>query len=394
MIRALAEIVFWLGPAVTVYAYLAFPLVLSMATRRRVRQAPSEEDGAEPAVPVSVIIPAYNEERHIGARIENVLASDYPKDLLEILVVSDASSDRTDEIARGFATAGVRLLVQETRRGKTAGLNLAIPQARGEIVVFTDANASYPPDTIRTLVRYFRDPAVGLVSGFTKYTRGPSGEVGEATNAYTSLERTIKAAESLWGCCVGADGAIFGMRRSLYRPLRADDINDFALPLSVIEQGYRCLHAEDAYCSENPGHSLESEFRRQSRITNRTLRALWRRAHLLDPFRFPAFSFFLFSHKVTRFMAPVLLCASAGALAVLAPHGGFYGAAALIATAGALLAVAVRAAWPASVLAAWARPIRLLHVFVTMNLGMLHGWWKFLSGRAEVTWQHERVLTR
>ena len=377
--------IFWAGILGTVYAYAIFPAIATLlASWRPGRGARSVGAEQPPAVPVTIIIPAYNEEAALQAKIENVLGADYPPALLDVLVVSDASTDRTSEIARGFEPRGVRLIVQETRRGKTAGLNRAIGLARGEIVVFTDANAAYPPGTIRRLAGYFRDERVGLVSGYTRYTVTGTGEVAEATNAYTSLERAIKRAESAWGCCVGADGAIFAMRRSLYRTLREDDINDFVLPLSVVAQGYHCLLAEDAWCSENPGGSLESEFRRQSRITNRSLRAIWRHLFLLNPVRFPSFSFFLFSHKVMRFLTPALLVASAIALVPLAVSDELYAW-----MAAALAATAVLVYWFQQ-----SRLTRLVSVFVTMNLAMLHGWGKFLSGRAEVTWQHDRALSR
>jgi cellulose synthase/poly-beta-1,6-N-acetylglucosamine synthase-like glycosyltransferase len=392
--RTLLETIFWLGPALTVYVYVAFPLLMAFFARQRRIQS-DRDDRDVPATQVTVIVPAYNEERNIGARIRNLLASDYPPSLLDVIVVSDASTDGTTEIVRGFEADGVRLIAQERRSGKTAGLNRAVHIARGEIVVFTDANTSYPPATLRTLVNSFHEPTVGLVSGYTKYTVGETGEVAEATNAYSSLERTIKKAESRWGCCVGADGAIFAMRRSLYRTLRNDDINDLVLPLSVIDQGFRCVLADEAYCSENAGASLESEFRRQSRITNRSLRAIWRHVHLLNALQFPGFSFFLFSHKVARFLVPVFLLASAASLVLLARRDRFYLGCAVAAALAALLVAAVRA-WPELMSDGlrWNRPIRLLNVFVLMNLAMLHGWWKFLSGNAEVTWQHDRALSR
>ncbi len=386
--------IFWLGILCTLYAYAIFPALATMLSSLRRRSARGTSAPKRPTTPITIIIPAYNEESSLQAKIENVLATDYPQELLDVMVVSDGSTDRTDDIARSFEARGVRLLVQETRQGKTAGLNRALGVARGQVVVFTDANAAYERSTLGTLVRYFDDLRVGLVSGFTAYTVTGTGEVAEATNAYTSLERVIKRAESTWGCCVGADGAIFAMRRSLYRPLRDDDINDFVLPLSVIAQGYQCLLAEDAWCSENPGKSLESEFRRQSRITNRSLRAIGRHLRLLNPFRFPWFSFFFFSHKVVRFLAPVLLVASAAALVGLALVGGpAYQLLAVLLAVSALLVLAAATGGEAS----WMhgnRLMRMLSVFATMNLAMLHGWCKFLTGRTEVTWQHDRVLSR
>jgi cellulose synthase/poly-beta-1,6-N-acetylglucosamine synthase-like glycosyltransferase len=372
---------FWTGVLGTLYAYGGFPALatlLARASRRRHRG----QDAARPAV--TVIIPAYNEEAGIGAKIRNTLASDYPRHLLDVVVVSDASTDRTDHIARSFEREGVRLIVQPRRQGKTAGLNRAVDGARGAILVLTDANAAYAPDTLGNLVRYLDDPGIGLVSGYTRYRLTESGDVAEVTNAYTTLERLIKRAESVWGCCVGADGAIFAMRRSLYRRLRDDDINDFVLPLGVIDQGYACVFAEDAFCSESPGQNLESEFRRQSRITNRTLRALWRNAHLLNPFRFPAFAFFLFSHKVARFLVPIFLALSAVALILLAPSGGMY----LAAGAGALLTVV--AALASRGLSSPGRLLQFVNAFLTINMAVLDGWRKFLTGHGDVTWQPDR----
>jgi cellulose synthase/poly-beta-1,6-N-acetylglucosamine synthase-like glycosyltransferase len=395
MIQTLLEMALWSGPLVLLWVYLVFPLLITaFALMQRV--APEPERSERQTLPgVTVIIPAFNEERHIEARIRNVLASDYPRDLLDVIVVSDASTDGTNEIAAGFASDGIRLLVQPERRGKTAGLNVAMAHARGDIVVFTDANAEYPPRAIPTLVQHFENPTVGLVSGYTRYTRTASGQVADATNAYTALELAIKRAESHWGCCVGADGAIFAMRRSLYRPLRHDDINDLVLPLSVIGQGYRCLLAQRAFCSEDPGESVESEFRRQSRITNRSLRAIWRHAHLLNPVRYPMFSLCLFSHKVLRFLSPLCVVVSGVALVPLAAASAVYLNLAAAALAGGLVLLLAARLPGLGTSASWfGRPVHLIHMFCSMNLAILAGWWKFLTGNSEVTWQHHRALGR
>lgn len=378
---SLLAVMFWTGVFGTLYAYVGFPALVSLLRRANRPRHPGPA-GVRPAV--TVIIPAYNEEASIGAKLRNTLASDYPPHLLDVVVVSDASTDRTNDIAQSFESQGVRLIVQPQRQGKTAGLNRAVDGARGDILVFTDANAAYPPDTLGCLVRHLGEPGVGLVSGYTRYRLTGSGEVAEVTNAYTTLERVIKRGESVWGCCVGADGAIFAMRRPLYRTLRDDDINDFVLPLGVIDQGYACVFAEDAFCSESPGQNLESEFRRQSRITNRTLRALWRNVHLLNPFRFPGFAFFLFSHKVARFLVPIFLAVSAIALILLAPAGGLY----LAVGAAALLGVVVSLA--SRKLSSPGRLLQFINAFLTINMAVLDGWRKFLTGHGDVTWQPDR----
>lgn len=388
---AIFVFLFWFGLFGTVYAYVVFPVLVGLLARRR-DTAPTPHD-SDATVRVTVIVPAYNEERSLPAKIRNVLDAGYPRELLDVLVVSDASTDRTDDIARGFQKDGVRLIVQEKRSGKSSGLNRAVALARGEVVIFTDANAIYPAGTISAMLRYFDNPRVGLVTGYTRYRVDEGGGVGDVTNAYTKIERVIKKAESRWGCCVGADGAIFALRRSLYRTLRSDDINDLVIPLSVIEQRYECVFAEDAVCTEWPGANLESEFRRQSRITNRTLRALWRHAHLLNPLRFPLFAFFLLSHKVVRFLVPAFLALSTVALVALATRSP-----AFLVLTGAALALAMTAMLPRlfpALGAGESRSARLLHLlyaFLTINLAVIDGWWRFVTGRSDVTWQHDRSV--
>jgi cellulose synthase/poly-beta-1,6-N-acetylglucosamine synthase-like glycosyltransferase len=385
-------VLFWIACAGVLYAYLGFPAAAALlALCSRPRAAIS---GPNPAFPrVSVIIVAYNEEENIESKIRNLLETDYPHELLEILLVSDASTDRTNDIARPFERDGVRLILQERRRGKSAGLNRAMALAQGDIVVMTDANAVYPAHTIASLARSFDDPAIGLVTGYTSYVVN-NGPVGQAIHAYSVLERLIKRVESRWGCCVGADGAVFAVRRSLYRVLYDDDINDLVTPLGVVEQGYRSVLAEDAFCIEKPGKTLDSEFRRQSRITNRTLCALWRNRRLLDPFRFGLFSFFLFSHKVIRFFVPALLMFSAAAVALLAGAGAVYFCLGLVILAALVLPARTEAttalAFPSR---AVSRLLNPLAIFLAVNAAMLHGWWLFLCGRRDVVWQHDRSLT-
>jgi len=377
------------GIVATFYAYLGFPAIAALlgAVSPRHRAIVDRRLGRRK---VTVIISAYNEERSLETKIRNVLATDHPRDRLQILVVSDASTDRTNDIARSFESQGVRLIVQPIRRGKSLGLNDAMERARGDIVVFTDANASFTAQTIPRLLRYFTDPHVGLVTGYTQYETRGSGEVARATNLYTSLERAIKIAESRWGCCVGADGAVFAMRRRLFRPLRHDDINDFVIPLSVIAQGAECIFASGAWCEEPASDSVGSEFRRQARITNRTLRALWRHVGLLNPFRYGLFAFFLFSHKIVRFLVPVLMTGSVLALGLLA--GLRWPSLAVAVIVVAVVAVLARSV-VAPALASWgivARPLRMVNIAVTMHAAALQGWWHFLCGRRDVVWQHDR----
>lgn len=382
-----SALVFWASLLGIFYSYIGFPLLVRAAAGRKRVGLP--DSAAKPGVMVTVIVPAYNEERHLEARLENLLASAYPRGLLDVIVVSDASTDRTNQIAESFRTEGVRLIVQEMRRGKTAGLNRAVAMARGDILVFTDANASYRPETLRTLVGYLDDPAIGLVTGYTRYSPIDGSDTTAVTNRYTRLECQIKAAESTWGCCVGADGAVFAMRRSLYKPLRDDDINDFVLPLRVIEQGFQCVFAENAFCLESAGQDLESEFRRQSRITSRTLAALWRNRRLLNPLKYPRFAPLLFSHKVVRFLVPLFLVAAAISLIGLVPTFPM-----LVAASAGLTLVAALPLLLRRLPGVGSRFAGLLLAFLTMNVAIANGWLRFLSGGSDVMWQPHRVRER
>lgn len=295
------EVTFWVLLFLTIYSYAVYPLILYGVSRALHRNW--HQQNIEPSV--SVIISVYNEEAVIREKLSNALALDYPGELLEIVVSSDGSTDRTNEIVSEISDPRLVLKAFTDRLGKTACLNRVVPEARGEIVIFTDANSIFPQDLVRNVVGNFADKDIGLVTGWTKYT-DVSGS-NETTGLYTRIEKITKYCESLVASCVGADGAVFAMRKNLYRPLRDDDINDFVIPLHVIEQGKRVVLDPEAFCWELSTTEAFSEYRRQVRITTRTLRAIRRNIRFLNPFRFGHFAFFLFSHKVLRFLVPFFI---------------------------------------------------------------------------------------
>ncbi len=388
--ESLTLAIFWMSVVGVLYAYAFYPVILRILTLRSTTG--NKEREKTYSIPIGVIIPAHNEEAVIGKKINNVLEADYPREQMEIVVVSDCSTDNTDRIVRSYEPEGVRLLRQETRRGKTSGLNWAMEDIKADIVVFTDANAMFPPGLFQRLAQLFADERIGLVTGSTRYQVQEDGAITEVTNIYTKLERTIKLSESRLGSCVGADGAIFAMRRSLYTPLREEDINDLVLPLKVVEIGYRCILDDEIYCLEHSGKDVESEYRRQSRITNRTLRALWQYRRLLNPFRFPLFSWFLFSHKVVRLLVPFFLVAAAASNVLMAFKKPFY-VILLIAQAVFYTTAAVNKIFskpPSEKMTTLGRIASLCQAFLIINLAMLSGWRKALFGRKDVTWQHER----
>ena len=299
------EVIFWLLAAVVVYVYAGYPLLLvvlsALGARRPVRTAETEPS-------VTLIVSAFNEAAVIAEKIRNSLALDYPREKIEIVVISDASDDGTDEIVGQFAAQGVRLLRMNDRGGKTLGLNAGVRSANGEIVVFSDANAMYLPDAIRKMARNFADPQVGAVVGESTYADAEGG-AQKSESLYWKYETGIKRLETQIGSTVGGDGAIYAIRRSLYRDMRADALSDFVNPMQIVMAGYRCIYEPQAQSVEEAAEGFEKEFRRKVRIVNRAWRATWTLPALLNPVRFGWFSLELISHKLLRWLMPVFLVA-------------------------------------------------------------------------------------
>src|SRR6266446_1638438 len=299
------EIVFWLCAALLAYVYIGYPVLVGMLATLFSQPAESP-DGKQPSV--SLIISAFNESSVIAAKVKNSLELAFPAEHLEIIVVSDCSDDGTDEIVRGSERLGVRLLRQNQRLGKSAALNYAVPQARGTILVFSDANALYQPDAIRNLVRHFSNPRVGYVVGNARYHRKKiESASAESEGLYWKLETYLKKNESAFESVVGGDGAIYAIRRELFSPLLSTDINDFMNPLQIVDRGYRGLFEPAAISYEDTAESFEKEYRRKVRIVSRSFNALRRVPGVLNPFRNPRHWFLLISHKLMRWLAPFFL---------------------------------------------------------------------------------------
>ncbi|MDF1844700.1 MAG: glycosyltransferase family 2 protein [Rubripirellula sp.] len=295
--------VFWLSVVAVVKPYVIYPPLLFLFSRLR---TPAQPGHCTPSV--SLVVSAYNEAAVIREKLENACGLNYPGELLEMVVISDASDDGTDEIVEEFSGRGVRLLRQSAREGKSAALTQFVPVCRGEIVVFSDANSVYDADAIRKLVRHFDDPSVGYVVGHQRYHDGEEA-ASKSENAYWDFEIKLKAWESRLSSVVGGDGAIMAMRRDLFSPLQKDDINDFLIPLRIVVAGYRGRFDPEAFCYEEAAPSFSGEFKRKVRIVNRSFRAVTRARGALNPFRVGVFAWQLLSHKVIRWCAPVFLVA-------------------------------------------------------------------------------------
>ncbi|MDD5718712.1 MAG: glycosyltransferase family 2 protein, partial [Candidatus Krumholzibacteria bacterium] len=315
-------VLFWLSLALLVYIYLGYPLCVWLLARLRPRPPWPPAGGTQPSV--SVLIAAFNEARHIESTVRNKLSQDYPPEKLEVIVVSDQSTDGTDEIVRSIDDARVRLVRQEPRAGKTSGLNRIAPLARGEILVFSDANSHYAPETVAELIKPFADPAVGYVTGRMLY-RAPDGSAaGEGCSTYMRYENQLRAWETRLGSIVGVDGGVDAMRRQLWQPMRADQLPDFVAPLQVREHGYRVVYQPAARLYEDALAETADEFRMRVRVSLRAWWALKDKAALLNPLRFGVFAWQLWSHKVLRYLAPLFQLGALASNLALAPRGGVW----------------------------------------------------------------------
>ena len=298
-----ARICFWLSIFVIIYPSIIYPslvFLLGLVRPRTVKRCSW--------LPfVTVLIPAYNEAQHIAATIQNKLNQDYPRDRLEIIVISDGSTDGTDDIVREFSSQNVRLIRRERRQGKAAALNEAVRCARGEILVFSDANSLFAPDAIRRMMENFGDPEVGYVTGNLAYEVRSAGIAGRGCSAYIKYENALRTLETQVGSIIGVNGGVDAIRRELYSDVPRHLITDFVLPLYVIGTKHRVVYDERVHASEVANTELGSEFRMRIRVGLRALQGITYMRRLCNPVNYPWAAFSLISHKLSRYFCFLFL---------------------------------------------------------------------------------------
>jgi cellulose synthase/poly-beta-1,6-N-acetylglucosamine synthase-like glycosyltransferase len=379
-LRLFVEIIFWFAAAALFYTYAAYPVLVSLVSvlrPRRLKRGQCE-------LTVSVIITAYNEERDIAAKLENTLAIDYPKELLEIIVASDCSSDRTDEIVNEFASRGVQLYRQPQRLGKTTAQNAAVERARGEILLFSDATTMYQPNVLRAMMPNFADPSVGCVAGRLIYVDPSGSTVGRGAVTYWSYETFVKKHESRACSLIGASGCMYAVRRSAYLPLYPEAHGDFLIATKMVQQGLRTVFEADAVCTEETNRRVDNELRMRVRVITQTFNDLWRHRAMLNPFRSGFFAVQLFSHKVMRYLVPFFLLLTFATSAALTTTTLLYRLAFTIQVIGyvcaALSAALERIGFRSRVLA-------LPQYFVLANLASVLALYKLIRGERYARWE-------
>jgi cellulose synthase/poly-beta-1,6-N-acetylglucosamine synthase-like glycosyltransferase len=381
------EVVFWVLGGLIAYVYAGYPLLLALLTGLGLRR-PIAIGAGEPGV--TLLVSAFNEAEVIAAKIENTLALDYPRAQLDVIVISDASDDGTDAIVERYASQGVRLLRMNDRGGKTLGLNAAVRIARGEIVVFSDANAMYQRDALRKMVRNFADPAVGAVVGESTYEEAAGG-AQQSEGLYWKYETAIKRLETQLGSTVGGDGAIYAIRRALYRDMRADALSDFVNPMQIVMSGQRCIYEPQARSVEEAAEGFDKEFRRKVRIVNRAWRATWTLPALLNPLRYGLFSLQLVSHKLLRWLMPLFLVGFFAVNLLLIESGVVYRASLalhLVLYALALLGYLARGS------KSLPRALSVPYYFCLVNIASARGIIEAYRGRTYTTWATPRTTAK
>jgi len=294
------EILFWISVVAILYTYLGYPAAVSLLARLRSRKIIKSE--IRPTV--SIVIACHNEQEYIERRINNLIECEYPPGLREIIVVSDGSTDFTAEIARRYFSYGVKLFAYEDQRGKATALNVGVEIATGDIILFADARQAFEPNVIKAIVANFADSSVGAVSGELLLDGGEDSSVGEGVGLYWKYEKWIRKSESAFGSVIGATGAIYAIRRKLWKPLPENTIlDDVYTPMSIALDGHRVIFEEAARAHDVATESATREFARKVRTLTGNYQLCQLMPRVLVPNNVLLFQFY--SHKLMRLASPM-----------------------------------------------------------------------------------------
>ncbi len=364
------------------YTYVIYPSIMIILPKRR--KTASLDPSVEYFPSVSVIIAAYNEESIINERIKNLYELEYPEGKIEFIIGSDGSDDHTNEILRSFTLPNLHIEYFPVRRGKANVINDLINKANGGLIIFSDANTMYEKKTIYSLVKHFNYPSVGAVCGdlrlYTNITT--ASEVGESW--YWRYENFLKRMESNFSTLIGATGAVYAIRKSLYKPLPTSKtvMDDFLIPLEIVKKGFRVVYEPDAVAYENAAGTVSREFRRKVRIGAANFNGISEFISLLHP-RYGFVAFALLSHKIIRWFVPFLLLGVFIASVVLSLTSEFY-LWLLFAQLGFIIFGLL-----GFILEKFKLNIGILsfpYYFIVMNLALFIGFFRFLRGNQKPTW--------
>lgn len=371
------EWMFWGSIVFIIYAYAGYLLALVVLSYFRNR--PVLAGDIQPMV--SFVITAYNEEARIREKIENSLQQQYPRERLDIVVASDCSSDRTEEIVRSYAASGVRLVRAQERRGKEAAQKLAVSQTSGEILVFSDVATTLPPYGIANIVKSFNDPTVGCVSSVDQFVDAQGNLSGEG--AYVKYEMLLRQLETKVNTLVGLSGSFFAARRTVCSPWADDLQSDFNTLLNSMKTGLRGVSDPRSVGYYKNLTDEKKEYQRKVRTVLRGIAVLMRSLPMLNPFRYGIFAWQLFSHKLCRWLVPFAMIGALVSNSVLAIDSMPYRVLLLAHVLFYMIAVAYAGcSWmPKS------NVFRLPSFFVVVNLSILDAWMRYFRGDRVFRWE-------
>jgi cellulose synthase/poly-beta-1,6-N-acetylglucosamine synthase-like glycosyltransferase len=367
------EIVFWAAVGLLVYTHVGYPLLLWLLARLR-RVPASREALAEAELPrVSLIVAAHDEEAVIPRWVRSTLDFDYPRDRLELVVVSDGSTDRTAEWA---TLAGADLVLELPRGGKVTALNAAVERASGEVLAFSDANAVWEPGALRLLVERLAEPGVGYVCGQVRFVAdGGDNEEG----LYWRYEMAVRELESRLAGVTAGNGAINAVRREAFIALEPTRGQDISLPFELVKRGWRPVYEPDARAAERMAATIPEEFKRKRRMMAGAWGSMLS-SGLLSPRGYgPVYALEVYSHRFLRYVSPILHLVAFGTNLALLGEGWVY-VATLAAQVVLLAAAALAPLWPV-------RPLRIARYYVAVTTSSAIGLWDYLRHGVPVTWE-------
>lgn len=385
------EIVFWLGLAIILYAYLGYGLVLWVLVRlRRLFLLPAPRE-AQPLPAVTFVVCAYNEQDWIRQKIENSLALEYPRHLIRFCFVTDGSDDQTADMVREFpypSDVQWQLMHQPERCGKIAAFQRAMAQIQTPIVVSTDANTFVNREALLHMVRHFNDPQVGAVAGEKRIAMSEKDHASSAGEGiYWKYESLLKKWDAELWTVVGAAGELFAIRTACYEPVPSDTlVEDFYMTMRIAQKGYRVAYEPDAWAAESSSASVAEEMKRKVRIAAGGLQAVVRLAPLLNPFRYGLLSFQYLSHRVLRWtLAPLLLPTLLILNLLLAVQGHLFYQ--LLLGGQLLFYLAAMAGWLLEQHKLKIKAFFIPYYFCLMNWAMYAGFVRLLRGKQSVIWE-------
>jgi hypothetical protein len=368
------KVAFWGSAGLLVYTQLGYPALLAAVDRLRGRADPDTLAGDDAELPdVSLVVAAYGEEDVIEDKVRNALALDYPRERLELIVSVDGAVDATAERARA---AGADLVLENPRGGKIRAQDAAVERARGDIVAFSDANASWDPDALRALVRPFADERVGYACGQVRFVNaGGTNQEG----LYWRYEMFIRGAESRLASVTGGNGAIYATRRGAYLVVDPVMGHDLSFPFNFVKRGWRAVYAPAARATEKMVPSVEGEFARKRRMMSHAWPIVVR-GGLVSPRGYPpVYALMIASHRVLRYASPFLHLVALGANAALLGEGVLYQVAFVLQVA--LLAAALLAS------VAQVRPLLVARYYVLTTASVAAGLWDWLRHGTQAGWE-------